>query len=96
MSHLEQHPRPRLVVTTPAYEEAKRHTEQAVLETEKFWAAVESTSPGRKFNYFGGAGGDEQQANLNAFNENQRMNTVRQEIGMGISDDDFFPFDMSY
>ena len=87
----QQAKRPRSAVNAPGLEEAQRCMEQALIETEKFKAAVEKP-PGRNLclpslNCQGGMFGQQ----VDVVSGNSESEAVRQVIGgSGISDDDFF------
>ena len=88
VEEVEQPNRPKLRMNVPGLEEAQKQMEHAIIETEKFKAAVE-VLPGRK-NSFDHSSLMENEINAgNIIESSVTASSVRQ-VGSGLTDDDFF------
>ena len=84
--------RPKSTINAPDLEDAQRRMEPAIIETEKFKASVEKPPGMSKFDIL-----PVQSNNLLGDHDSSIDSVARQVVGdSGISDDDFFPLDLSH
>ena len=78
----EQNQHLKSTVNAPGFDEAQRRTDRAIIEAEKFKASVEAPA-GTNFQI-------NESLNDNLLNLQGEVSSVHQQIGLGLTDDDFF------